>query len=233
MEQSNMLAWIEEKQLHVGAEATVTSGLWLGIPAVMKVRKPREWRHPDLDLRLTTQRMNAEVKILNRLSQSGLPTPHLLDLDTINTTMITTLIQGMPLVQILREKKLTSQDYENIFSEIGICIRKLHRAGITHGDLTTNNMLWDKEIGISLVDFGLAKITYELEHYGLDFHLMHECFGASHPEQDAAMETIVKSYLEYDDVVGLPDTIGGGELPVSVDVISRFEQIKTRVRYHG
>ena len=43
----------------------------------------------------------------------------------------------------------------------------------------------------------------------------------------------MKSYLEYDDVVGLPDNIGGGELPVSVDVISRFEQIKTRVRYHG
>jgi len=226
-------AWIEEKLLHVGAEATVTSGCWLGIPAVMKARKPREWRHPDLDLRLTTQRMNAEVRILNKLSHSGLPTPHLLDLDTSKTTMITTLMGGLPLVQILRENKLTKSHYHKIFSEIGVCIRKLHRLGVTHGDLTTNNMLWDKAEGISLVDFGLAKITYELEQYGLDFHLMHECFGASHPEQDTAMELIVENYLDYDDKHGLPESTGGGELPLAGDVISRFEQIKTRVRYHG
>jgi len=226
-------AWIEEKQLHVGAEATVTAGHWLGIPAVMKVRKPREWRHPDLDLRLTTQRLNAEVKILNRLSYSGLPTPHLLDLDTQKTTMVTTLLNGSPLVEIFRAKDKSNKEYENIFSNIGECIRRLHRIGITHGDLTTNNMLWDSETGISLVDFGLAKITYELEHYGLDFHLMYECFGASHPEHSQAMETIVRSYLNYDEVEGLPELSKGGELPLAENVIARFEQIKTRVRYHG
>ena len=228
-----MQAWIKEKQLHVGAEATVTAGHWLGIPAVMKVRNPREWRHPDLDLRLTTQRMNAEVKILNRLSYSRLPTPHLLDIDTKKTTMITTLLDGKPLVEILRAKDKSTQEYEKIFSEIGTCIRRLHRIGITHGDLTTNNMLWDLEKGISLVDFGLAKITYELEHYGLDFHLMYECFGASHPEQNRAMEIIVKSYLGYDISEGLPELSKGGELPLAENVIERFEQIKTRVRYHG
>jgi tRNA A-37 threonylcarbamoyl transferase component Bud32 len=94
-------------------------------------------------------------------------------------------------------------------------------------------MLWDIDGGISLVDFGLAKITHELEHYGLDFHLMHECFGASHPEQNLAIELIVKSYLDYDDEYGPPESVGGGELPIAKDVISRFEQIKTRVRYHG
>ena len=228
-----MQAWIEEKQLHVGAEATVTSGRWLGISAVMKVRKPRKWRHPDLDLRLTTQRMNAEVKILTRLKRSGLPTPQLLDLDTKKTTMITTLLKGRPLVEIFREKNLEKKDYEKIFSDIGICIRKLHRIGITHGDLTTNNMLWDFEEGISLVDFGLAKITHELEHFGLDFHLMHECFGASHPEQDSAMEVIVRNYQNYDEEEGLASSNEGGDIPTAENVISRFEQIKTRVRYHG
>ena len=56
--------WIEEKKLHEGAEAIVTSGYWLGKPAIKKFRRPRKWRHPELDSRLTKSRLTSEVRTL-------------------------------------------------------------------------------------------------------------------------------------------------------------------------
>ena len=61
--------WIEEKKLHEGAEAIVTSGYWLGKPAIKKFRRPRKWRHPELDSRLTKSRLTSEVRTLLKLQQ--------------------------------------------------------------------------------------------------------------------------------------------------------------------
>ena len=46
------MAFIEEHRLHLGAEADVWRGTWFGKQAVRKQRRPRSWRHADLDHRL-------------------------------------------------------------------------------------------------------------------------------------------------------------------------------------
>ena len=79
--------WIEEKKLHEGAEAIVTSGYWLGKPAIKKFRRPRKWRHPELDSRLTKSRLTSEVRTLLKLQQLDFPTPSIFNLDLKNGIM--------------------------------------------------------------------------------------------------------------------------------------------------
>ena len=47
-------------------------GDWMGKDAVVKIRKPRSWRHPDLEKRLGFRRMQSEVRLLIRLHNEGI-----------------------------------------------------------------------------------------------------------------------------------------------------------------
>ncbi len=222
-----MLAWEQGKIIHVGAEAEVSDGHYLGLAAVRKLRRPRGYRDPALDRRLTNHRMAAEAKMLGRLSNSGLPVPHLLACEMSNGTMIQSLVQGSPLVGVLRDGKC---DVQNILHEVGKVIRKLHSVGAVHGDLTTNNILWDSEIGVSLIDFGLSQSTTEVERMGLDLQVLSECLGASHPEHENALEWVFEGYNSAEN---LPYT-GSDSPPVkSEEVINRYNAIRSRVRYHS
>ncbi|MAS62824.1 MAG: Kae1-associated kinase Bud32 [Euryarchaeota archaeon] len=224
-----MQIWIEEKKLHEGAEAIVTSGYWLGKPAIKKFRRPRKWRHPELDSRLTKSRLTSEVRTLLKLQQLDFPSPSIFHLDLKNGVMFMEKIEGNTLVQKLKNE-LSLNDSIELFSQLGMMLRKLHLCGITHGDLTTTNIILNKE-KLVLIDYGLSQSTFEVESYGLDFHVLYECLQATHPNFPNAMDQIVESYLGYDDQKS-QIKFEGGIIPKSQDIISRFEQIKSRVRYH-
>ena len=69
------MAFVPAERLHLGAEAEVWSGTWMGLDAVRKLRRPRKWRHPDLDHRLGYRRMMSESRLLIRLKRSGVNVP--------------------------------------------------------------------------------------------------------------------------------------------------------------
>lgn len=213
--------WEPGKLLHEGAEAKVTAGSWLGRRAVLKSRRPRGYRHPDLDRRLTRQRLTAEARVLSRLSSHGFPSPRLLFLDLQKSSMLLSMIEGVTLYRLLK----TKEQSEDELTALGIQIRRLHEAGISHGDLTTHNVMVTEEGEIQLIDFGLARISPELEHLGLDLQVLRECLGASHSSIPDAMEKVCKGYLNSE------STVLGVES--AVDVVDRFQKIASRVRYHG
>ena len=62
--------WVEDVVLHDGAEARTISGEWFGTNAVMKIRRPKGYRHPSLDQSLTKRRLYAEARILHHLSRA-------------------------------------------------------------------------------------------------------------------------------------------------------------------
>ena len=204
--------WVGTEMLHRGAEAVVHAGLWMGKDAILKQREPRTWRHPDLDARLTKSRMSAEVRLLRRLHLHGSPVPELLAVDSSAGWMVTSRVSGGPLFEHLRNGGEAS-----MLEDLGGIIRTIHEAGISHGDLTTHNILWDDEDGLSIIDFGLAQITEDLEPMGLDLQVLNECLKASHPSIEGAIERVVSGYLSE-----------GGE-----EVVARFNDIRGRVRYHG
>ena len=227
-----MQNWVSERVLHVGAEAEVVLGTYLGREAVAKIRRPRRWRHPELDERLNRRRITAEVRLLTKLSRVGLAVPLIQDFDVNSGTLIMTKLEGSPIIEHLRESP-PNDEIDGMLFQTGVLVRQLHRQGITHGDLSTNNILYSNSSGISLLDFGLSRITEEIEDFGIDLHVLHEILGASHPNHPAAIEKIIEGYISVDNEVGAPPATGGGLLPSAIEIVKRLEDIRTRVRYHG
>lgn len=212
--------WDESEIIHEGAEARVTSGLWLGIPAVLKARRKRGYRHPQLDARLTKSRISVEAKILSRLQPNNFPSPRLLELDLEAGWMVLSRINGMPIYESLINESVSEKELEMV----GHTIRNLHELGFSHGDLTTHNIMIDANRKISLLDFGLSRISAELEHFGQDLQVLNECLSASHSDFDGAIEMVISGYREAS-----TPTI----TPSAESVISRFNDIRNRVRYLG
>tara|TARA_B110000881_G_C18501567_1_gene477186 strand:- start:43 stop:708 length:666 start_codon:yes stop_codon:yes gene_type:complete len=212
--------WIGEKVLHEGAEATVTSGSWLGKPAVLKMRRPRGYRTPQLDRKLTRKRLSVEARVLGRLQKNYFSAPSLFDLDLECGWILMSRIEGKTLYECLNEESMGLKEIKLFGEEI----RKLHESGISHGDLTTHNVLIDLNGKPCLIDFGLARILPELEHLGLDLQVLNECLNASHSEYHNAVDMMVDGYISADS--NTQDTISAEE------VISRFNEIRGRVRYY-
>ena len=179
--------WMPEKTLHEGAEATVTAGSWLGRPAVLKMRRPRGYRHPDLDRNLTRQRLSVEARVLARLQSSEFPSPALFDLDLEGGWMLLARIDGRPLYEMLNDTPVDDASMANV----GALIRRLHELDISHGDMTTHNILADVAGSLSFIDFGLARISPELEHLGLDLQVLNECLPSSPSDLKGAVQSYV------------------------------------------
>lgn len=81
-------------------------------------------------------------------------------------------------------------------SALGTMIAALHRVDITHGDLTTSNVLVENASNaLVLIDFGLAKETKRIEEKAVDLHVLKETLGGSHPLlMDSFWESFSESY---------------------------------------
>ena len=227
------MAFVPSERLHLGAEAEVWAGTWMGQHAVRKLRRPRKWRHPDLDLRLGYRRMMSEARLLIRLKRRGLNVPSVWDLDPQSGRMVLERMPGLPLIEILRDKKHSQQFINTTLLNTGALIRRLHREAITHGDLSTNNILVDENAEVSLIDFGLAAIDYEIERFGIDLHVIDEILGASHPDHKDAIRVLLEGYASEEEKLGKPPEQSGGAVPTATEILKRLEEVRSRVRYHG
>ena len=216
MAEAGIPMWDPIELLHEGAEATVTVGKWMGKPAVLKMRRARGYRHPDLDRKLTRSRLSVEARVLGRLQRSAFPSPALFDCDIEESWILMSRIDSRPLYEAVSDGSVESETMENV----GALIRRLHEEEISHGDMTTHNILIDSSGNLSMVDFGLARVSPELEHMGLDLQVLNECLTASHSELEGAVDSMVRGYLDFGN-----DEAG--------NVVSRFESIRGRVSYHG
>ena len=152
------MVFLADSRLHLGAEAEVWSGLWMGKPAVRKLRRNRAWRHPDLEKRLGYRRMLSEARILIRIKNSGLPVPAIWDVDLENGRIVMEKMGGRQLIEVLRDQSLTRQQIDKALFNTGASVRLLHRLAVTHGDLSTNNILIDEDFNAALIDFGLSAV---------------------------------------------------------------------------
>lgn len=228
-----MMVFIAGKRLHLGAEAEVWSGSWMGRSAVSKQRRNRAWRHPNLDRRLGTRRMVSEAKILMRLHNAGVKVPQVWDMDISGGRLIIEKIAAIPLIEILNDSQSTEKTVTKALQGTGAAIRILHRQAITHGDLSSNNILIDEQGNAVLIDFGLAAVDYEVERFGIDLHVIDEILSASHPNHVGAIDLVLAAYLEQEEKLGPAPEQSGGLVPSAKQVLKRFENVRSRVRYHG
>lgn len=183
----------------VGAEATVE----LGENAV-KTRRPKSYRHPELDRRLGEGRTDAEAEMLRRARRTGVNVPKVKEAEGRELTL-----------ERIEGEKLRDLEVSEYMERLGEQVSRLHNSGIVHGDLTTSNAIV-REGEIFLIDFGLAARSSRTEDLAVDLHLLKQVLRSSHPGE--AEES-------WEEFAGAYDFEGSDE------VLSRLEDVEHRGRY--
>ncbi len=197
-----------------GAEATVVRTEFLGRDAVVKTRSIKGYRHPDLDAHLRASRTRTEVRVIREARDAGVRTPVIYDVDPFEGTITMEYVHGESAKSILDEHP---ERAEEICARLGEMIAKLHRRNISHGDLTTSNMILGDDGEMYLIDFSLGNTRVDLEDMGVDIHLMERAFTSAHSGIDGAFGYVIEAYRK--------------DMPDADRVLARVEDIKSRARY--
>jgi len=205
-----------ERVIAKGAEADLVLREWNGLRVLSKIRRPKGYRHPDLDSRLRRSRTKSEADIIHRAKLSGVPTPLLYHVDPDNAVIVMEYIDGVKVRDAV--DRLTDEERRELFTRIGGYAGKLHEAGIIHGDLTTSNILKQGD-RLVFIDFGLAEVSTEVEKRGVDLNLMNRMLASTHyRHQEELLAAFVKGYRE---------TLGAE----AEEALMRMEEVAKRGRY--
>jgi len=176
-----------KKLIAQGAEAK----LFLEKNKILKNRFPKSYRIREIDDKLRGFRTRREAKILQKLEAINFPAPKLIKNDE-KENLIIEKINGSLIKDILetsinrkaifdRDQKsmiFDKSDYKKLCSGIGKKIAILHNNLIIHGDLTTSNMIFNKET--YFIDFGLSFFSDKAEDKAVDLHLLKEALESKH-----------------------------------------------------
>lgn len=165
-----------EKELSQGAEATIT----FDGNIVRKTRTEKSYRLKELDDKLRSSRTKREKKVFDKLAELDIPTPKLLNVDKFVLEM--EFIDGVR----FRDKLIENSSFGDNFKIVGEWLAKMHESGIIHGDLTSSNVLVDKNNKLFLIDFGLSFFSHKDEDKAVDIHLLEQAIKSTH-YQDAEM----------------------------------------------
>jgi len=181
-----------ERLVEKGAEAYLYLTEWNGLKAIKKVRKPKKYRHPELDRQLTRTRTNHEADIIHRAKQFGVATPLLYSVNNDRGVIVMEYIDGVKIRDLVDQ--LDDGERHKLFKRIGYFSGLLHKSGIIHGDLTTSNIIKSGE-RIVFIDFGLSEVNFEVEKRGVDLNLMNRMLTSTHyVYQEALLAAFKEGY---------------------------------------
>ena len=191
-----------------GAEAK----LFLEDNRILKNRFQKNYRLPELDSKLRGSRTRREAKVLEKLAAINFPAPKLIRNDE-KENLILEKIEGN-LVKDILEK----YDFKKLCSEIGKKVAILHNNSIIHGDLTTSNMILNKEI--YFIDFGLSFFSDKAEDKAVDLHLLKEALESKHYQiWEECFKCVLDTYKK--------------EAEGSNETFKRLEAVEKRGRYRA
>jgi Kae1-associated kinase Bud32 len=201
-----------------GAEANLYLADWHNRKVVLKQRLSKEYRIPEIDEKIRSQRTIHEPQIIHKAKEAGVPTPTIYMIDILDATIIMEFVKGKQVKQILSD--LSDKERRSLCRHIGNLIGHLHTYGIIHGDLTTSNMILTPTGKVVFVDFGLSEHSIELENRGVDLHLMKKTFQSSHFKYaKECFAAVMEGYRRF-----------MGE-DVTKDVVGKIREIERRGRY--
>jgi TP53 regulating kinase-like protein len=209
---------VKSKILKKGAEATIYLSNWYGKEIVIKSRKVKKYRHPNLDSKIRRFRTIHEPQLMNEAKKAGVATPLIFLVDPKNMLIIMEFIQGKQVKHILTN--LSIRERQSLCLRMGKLVAKLHVQGIIHGDLTTSNFILNDDNRLFLIDFGLAEKQIELEARGVDLHLMKRGLQSTHNQfAEECFKNIMNGYSEF---IGEPFT---------KVLLNKIKEIEQRGRY--
>ena len=202
----------KSKVLAKGAEAYVYKITFGGCDAVLKVRYPKKYRHPKVDLSIRDRRTRNESLNMIRALKAGINVPTLYYVDLNEFSIVMEYIKGEPLTLNLTE---------NNIRKAGKTLAELHNNDIAHWDYTTSNILITKDDKLYVIDFGLSIYTKSLLDKAIDVHLMNRSLRAIVSEAEPLISIF---WEEYSRTVKDPDGIK--EMLQRVESMGRY--VKSR-----
>jgi len=209
---------------------------------IIKYRPAKKYRHPVLDAQLTKRRTLAEARLLQRLTLiPEVHAPSLLAVDPRNGIIWMEYI-GEPLsdgkLSSLKnwlwqyngdESRALRDEVKTLLEAVGREIGYLHLNDLTHGDLTSSNIVLqqsvkDKNIMEAfLIDFGLGSVSTLVEDKAVDLYVLERAILSTHP---LYAEHYNKWLLE-----GYSSVYTGKQNTKKLkEVINRYEDVRMRGR---
>ncbi len=161
-----------------GAEAILIKDVFFGFNVLKKIRVKKDYRIPEIDEKLRKSRTAVEAKLLIDAKKAGVKTPIVFVIDLENTTIVMEEITGKTIKSYL-ESTENSTKKNLTMKRIGENIGILHKNNVIHGDLTTSNIILQKD-NLYFIDFGLGKISRAIEDKAVDLLLMKKCLVSTH-----------------------------------------------------
>lgn len=209
-----------ERTVSRGAEARLAAVEWLGLEALRKDRDEKAYRPKALDERLRRERTRAEVRLLAEARKLGVRTPIVYDVDLPHHRIILEALPGPTLRELLAAHADDPEALAVPLATFGRAVGRLHAGGLSHGDLTSSNVIFPEGGSgpAALIDLSMGERNAGIEERGIDLHLVEEDLLALHPKGDGLYRTFLEGYAE-----GNP---AGAE-----EVRRRSTEIKGRMRY--
>ncbi len=177
---------------------------------VVKDRFMKKYRHPSLDSKLRKARTKREAKVLLKLKSLGVPACEYVDHDEVKMHIHMKFIPGSVLKEVFDDK---FKEYSKL---IGKNIALMHKNDIIHGDLTTSNMIMNKNL--HFIDFGLSFFSNKIEDKAVDLHLLRQALESKHHKVfEKAFKIVLDEYKK--------------NYPEGKDVIKRLEIVEKRGRH--
>lgn len=198
-----------------GAEARLYKGLYLGKACLMKERFVKNYRHPELDARLTKDRIRAEARAIVRAKAAGIATPALYLVDLERRSIYMEYVENATVLKDFIDKNISGKtDVDHLLDFIGrglgTLIARLHSRHIIHGDLTTSNILLkndpneppysdqsEAETQFVMIDFGLARVDSTLEDKAVDLYVLERSLLSAHSEVSMLFSRIFHHYQQH------------------------------------
>jgi TP53 regulating kinase-like protein len=205
-----------EKLIARGAEAELWLKDWNQVKALVKVRLPKRYRHPELDNKLRRSRTSREAYVIHRAKMAGVATPLIYLVDLENAVIVMEYVEGVKIRDFIHE--LSDDERFTLFKRIGYYSGVLHCKGIIHGDLTTSNII-KQENRVVFIDFGLSEVSNEVEKRGVDLNLMNRMLTSTHYKyRDKLLEAFKDGYR-----------VSMG--PKAEEALNRMKEVAMRGRY--
>jgi Kae1-associated kinase Bud32 len=203
-----------------GAEAALRKVDWWGFPALAKERDVKAYRPKALDDRLRRERTRTEARLLVDARRLGVRTPILYDIDLPRHRLILEELPGPTLKEILENPEISPELVTGAVRSFGYSLGRLHAGGISHGDLTSSNVLFpDGPDGApAFIDLSMGSRSPGVEELGIDLHLAEGDLRALHAKAEGLIRAFHEGYAE-----GNPNG--------AKDVRQRAKEIRGRMRY--
>jgi len=156
---------------------------------LFKKRISKTYRAKELDVFLRKTRSKREFKVLQKVFGLGINVPKVYPSED-SFVIKMDFIDGIRLRDFILSGKGSGLEELKL---LGSWMAILHENFIIHGDLTTSNVLVDKEGSLFLIDFGLSFSSGKVEDMAVDIHLLEQALESTHY---LVKESLFNSFLE-------------------------------------